>query len=47
MTGAPGARAIRASQPGAQRLDLNFVSQSIATVTNAVIAIILRITGHT
>jgi Zn-dependent protease len=33
---------------GAQMgLDLNFVSQSIATVTNAVIAIILRITGHT
>jgi Zn-dependent protease len=28
-------------------LDLNVVSQSIATVTNAVIAIILRITGHT
>jgi Zn-dependent protease len=33
---------------GAQMgLDLNVVSQSIATVTNAVIAIILRITGHT
>jgi Zn-dependent protease len=32
---------------GAQMgLDLNVVSQSIATVTNAVIAIILRITGH-
>jgi Zn-dependent protease len=33
---------------GAQMgLDLNVVSQSIATVTNAVISIILRITGHT
>jgi Zn-dependent protease len=33
---------------GAQMgLDLNVVSQSIATVTNAVIAIILWITGHT
>jgi Zn-dependent protease len=32
---------------GAQMgLDLNVVSQTIATVTNAVIAIILRITGH-
>jgi hypothetical protein len=32
---------------GAQMgLDLNVVSRSIATVTNAVIAIILRITGH-
>jgi Zn-dependent protease len=28
-------------------INLNVVSQSIATVTNAVIAIILRITGHT
>jgi len=27
-------------------LDLNVVSQTIAMVTNAVIAIILRITGH-
>jgi hypothetical protein len=27
-------------------LDLSVVSQSIAAVTNAVIAIILRITGH-
>jgi Zn-dependent protease len=31
---------------GAQRLDLNVVSQSIATVTDAVISVILRITGH-
>jgi hypothetical protein len=32
---------------GAQMgLDLNVVSQTIAMVTNAVIAIILRITGH-
>jgi hypothetical protein len=28
-------------------LDFNVVSQSIATVTGAVIAIILQITGHT
>jgi Zn-dependent protease len=28
-------------------LDLNVVSQSIATVTDAVISVILRITGHT